>query len=63
MVGNFHGDSTKLRLTADGLADEVGLPEGALDRNGLSDGKPLGIMLLLGASLLHKVGKCCREIC
>ena len=62
MVGNFHGDSTKLRLTADGLADEVGLPEGALDRNGLSDGKPLGSMLL-GALFLDEVGKCCREIC
>ena len=56
MIRNFHGDSAKLRLIADGLADKVGLPEGALDREGLSDGKPLGSMLL-GASLLDEVGK------
>ena len=56
MTRNFHGDSTKLSLTADGLVGKVGLPEGALDREGLSDGKPLGSMLL-GASLLDEVGK------
>ena len=56
MIRNFHGDSTKLRLTTDGLADKVRLPGGTLHREGLSDGKPLGSMLL-GALSLDEVGK------
>ena len=56
MIRNSYGDSTKLRLTTDGLADKVRLPGGTLDREGLSDGKPLGSMLL-GALSLDEVGK------